>query len=208
MLRHAQSTRTQPCDTARSKLKPTSLARADNAQVVAINEDYIGLSNKEFMDATHFRNGSTRAPRVVRAAVSTLVLIAAMFASWFTASVIAETTSPPNARVYFIWPTDGTVIRGGRFWLRMGLRNMGVAPKGVHMQNTGHHHLIIDAPLTAPGEPIPSDRNHLHFGAGETEARIELPLGAHTLQLLLGDEDHMAHRPPVRSEPISIVVVR
>ena len=76
------------------------------------------------------------------------------------------------------------------------------------MQNTGHHHLIIDAPLTPPGEPIPSDRNHLHFGAGETEARIELPLGAHTLQLLLGDENHMVHAPPVLSEPISIVVVR
>lgn len=120
----------------------------------------------------------------------------------------AGTAAPDDALVYFVWPSDGAVIHGGRFWLRMGLRNMGVAPKGVHLQNTGHHHLIVDAPLTPPGEAIPSDRNHLHFGAGETEARIELPPGRHTLQLLLGDQDHVPHDPPVYSKPISITVVR
>jgi hypothetical protein len=37
-----------------------------------------------------------------------------------------------NAQVYFIWPSDGMVIHGA-FWVRMGLRNMGVAPKGTDM---------------------------------------------------------------------------
>jgi hypothetical protein len=55
-------------------------------------------------------------------------------------------------------------------------------------------------------ESIPNDRNHLHFGAGETEARVELPPGKHTLQLLLGDQDHRPHDPPVYSEPITITV--
>ncbi len=118
----------------------------------------------------------------------------------------AATPAPDNAVVYFIWPTDGTVIKGGRFWLRMGLRNMGVAPKGAAMQNVGHHHLLIDADPPPTGEPIPSDRNHLHFGAGETEARIELQPGEHTLQLILGDHDHVPHDPPAMSKKISVIV--
>jgi len=93
---------------------------------------------------------------------------------------VAATPSPENALPYIIWPLDGTVIQGGKFWVRMGLRNMGVCPKGVNIPNVGHHHLLIDTELPPLNEPIPSDRNHLHFGAGETEARIELPPGKHT----------------------------
>jgi hypothetical protein len=114
--------------------------------------------------------------------------------------------NPSNAQLYFIWPYDGTVITGGKFWVRMGLRNMGVAPKGVAMPNTGHHHLLIDTELPPLTEAIPSDRNHLHFGAGETEARVELPPGMHTLQLLLGDMNHVPHKPPVMSKKITITV--
>jgi hypothetical protein len=117
-----------------------------------------------------------------------------------------QTTAPENAQVYFIWPHDGTVVNGGKFWVRMGLRNMGVAPKGTTVPNTGHHHLLIDTDPPTMTEPIPNDRNHLHFGAGETEARVELPPGKHTLQLLLGDKDHMPHNPPVMSKKITITV--
>ncbi|RJF96356.1 DUF4399 domain-containing protein [Noviherbaspirillum saxi] len=117
-----------------------------------------------------------------------------------------QNPAPENALVYFIWPADGAVITGGKFWVRMGLRNMGVAPKGVDMKNVGHHHLVVDADLPPSTEPIPSDRNHLHFGAGETEARIELPPGKHTLQLLLGDKEHVPHNPPVHSKKITITV--
>lgn len=118
----------------------------------------------------------------------------------------ARTASPENAQVYFIWPADGAVIAHGKFWLRMGLRNMGVAPKGSKVAKTGHHHLLIDTELPPMDETIPNDRNHLHFGAGETEARLELPSGKHTLQLLLGDQDHVPHDPPVYSKKITITV--
>jgi hypothetical protein len=53
---------------------------------------------------------------------------------------------------------------------------------------------------------VPSDRSHLHFGAGETEARIELPPGRHTLQLLLADKDHIPHDPPIHSRKITVTV--
>lgn len=121
-------------------------------------------------------------------------------------TLAGPTAAPANAAVYFIWPSDGTVISGGRFWVRMGLRNMGVAPKGTDVPNTGHHHLLIDTDLPNMDEPIPNDRNHLHFGAGETEARVELPPGKHTLQLLMGDKDHIPHNPPIQSKRITVTV--
>ena len=135
--------------------------------------------------------------------VLTALLAAALQAG---AAGAGPTPSPPDAQVYFIWPHDGTVIDGGKFWVRMGLRNMGIAPKDTAVPNTGHHHLLIDTDPPPMTEPIPNDRNHLHFGAGETEARVELPPGKHTLQLLLGDKDHMPHNPPVMSKKITITV--
>ena len=116
------------------------------------------------------------------------------------------TPAPADARAYIIWPKNGTVIKNGKFWLRMGLSNFGVAPAGADFPNTGHHHLIIDAELPPFDAEIPSDRNHLHFGAGQTEARLELPPGRHTIQMLLGDKAHYPHEPPLYSKKITIVV--
>ena len=115
--------------------------------------------------------------------------------------------APANAYCYIGWPSDGQVVAAGKpFRVWFGLRHMGVAPKGVAFNNTGHHHLLIDTALPAAGEAIPSNRNHLHFGAGETETMLELPPGQHTLQLLMGDENHVPHTPPVRSKKITITV--
>jgi hypothetical protein len=118
----------------------------------------------------------------------------------------APAPATATATAYIIWPTDGAVIPGGKFWLRMGLSGAGIAPAGVNFPNTGHHHLIIDADLPPLDQPIPNDKNHLHFGAGQTEVRIELPPGKHTLQLMLGDADHMTQNPPIISKKITITV--
>jgi len=88
----------------------------------------------------------------------------------------------------------------------MGLSGAGVAPAGIEKANTGHHHLLIDVDLPPLDQEIPSDKNHLHFGLGQTEARIELPPGRHTLQLLFADENHLPHSPPVYSKKITIIV--
>jgi hypothetical protein len=118
-----------------------------------------------------------------------------------------NTPSPADAKEYIIWPHNGEVIHGGKLWVRMGLRGMGVAPAGVDKPNTGHHHLLINTDLPPLDEPIPNDKNHLHFGGGQTEARlIDLPPGTYTLQLVLGDANHYPHKPPVYSEKITITV--
>jgi hypothetical protein len=115
--------------------------------------------------------------------------------------------SPSDARVYFVGLADSANLPP-RATIRFGLSNMGVAPAGIEKANTGHHHLLIDTKLPPLDEPIPNDFNHLHFGAGQTEAIVNLPLGMHTLQLLLGDENHVPHNPPVMSKPIKVMVTR
>jgi Domain of unknown function (DUF4399) len=133
-----------------------------------------------------------------------LVVFPAMLVA--TRALAGPTPAAKDAYLYFIWPGDGQRIKGA-FWCRFGLRNMGVAPAGVRSPNTGHHHLFvdIDEPLN-PNEPIPQDKKHLHYGAGQTEARLELPPGPHTLQLVLGDADHIPFDPPVVSRKIRIIV--
>ncbi len=113
--------------------------------------------------------------------------------------------SPADASVYFVNVQNGSRIPP-RTVIRFGLNNMGIAPAGVERPNTGHHHLLVDTPLPALDRPIPNDFNHLHFGAGQTEARVALNPGAHTLQLLFADENHVPHDPPVLSKPIKVTV--
>jgi hypothetical protein len=123
------------------------------------------------------------------------------------AAAAGPTPAPPNAYAYIGYPNDGQVVPAGKpFKVWFGLRYMGVAPRGVKYPNTGHHHLLIDTDLPPMDQEIPSDRNHLHYGAGETETLLELPPGKHTLQLLMGDDKHIPHNPPVYSKKITVIV--
>lgn len=136
------------------------------------------------------------------------MIVAAMSAALMmggSAALAQSTPSPEDAYLYIGWPNDGETVRSPfRVWF--GLRGMGVAPKDIDHPNTGHHHLLVDTDLPPNDEPIPSDRNHLHFGAGETETQLELPPGRHTLQLLMGDFKHFPHDKPVASKKITVYV--
>lgn len=110
-----------------------------------------------------------------------------------------------DAQLYIGWPNDGNVV-GTHFKVWFGLRNFGVAPAGVDRDNTGHHHLLIDTALENPDDPIPSDKQHLHFGNGQTETYLDLAPGRHTLQLVLADGNHVPHDPPIVSKKITITV--
>ena len=110
------------------------------------------------------------------------------------------------AKVYILSPANGAVVTSP-VTVRFGLSGMGVAPAGVNRENTGHHHLLIDVEaLPDMSRPIPSDKNHRHFGGGQTEVMLDLMPGQHRLQLLLGDYSHIPHNPSVLSEPVIITV--
>jgi Domain of unknown function (DUF4399) len=122
------------------------------------------------------------------------------------AASLERTPSPPGTEAYIISPKDGAKVHGPVL-VQFGLKGMGIAPAGVKMDNTGHHHLLIDA--EAPSDlsaPLPATDKIVHFGKGQTETTLHLSPGKHTLQLLLGDQNHVPHNPPVMSKKITITV--
>ena len=113
--------------------------------------------------------------------------------------------SPKGAKTYIIFPKDGKTVKK-KFLVRFGLKKMGIAPAGIKFPNTGHHHLIIDGAKFDMTLPLPMSETLKHFGAGQTEAILELKPGKHTLKLVFADHLHRLHEPPVISEEITITV--
>jgi hypothetical protein len=118
---------------------------------------------------------------------------------------LARKPSPAGARVYIISPRDGETV-SSPVRVVFGLAGAGVAPAGIVKENTGHHHLLIDTPPPPLDQPIPADATHVHFGGGQTETTVTLTPGRHTLQLLLADELHVPHDPPLISDVVTIDV--
>ena len=132
-------------------------------------------------------------------------LVLAILALGAAAAGLPRTPAPKDVELYIISPKDGETVKSP-VTVRFGLRGMGIAPAGVVMENTGHHHLLIDVPPPPLDQPVPADANHVHFGKGQTEAAVTLAPGKHTLRLLLADHLHIPHDPPVMSKPITITV--
>ena len=121
------------------------------------------------------------------------------------AAELPRSPAPKDVELYIISPKDGETVTSP-VTVRFGLRGMGIAPAGVTMENTGHHHLLIDTDPPPFNLPVPADDNHVHFGKGQTEAVVKLAPGRHKLQLLLADHLHIPHDPPVMSKPITVTV--
>ena len=109
---------------------------------------------------------------------TSFVLLASLFVS---SNSFAATPAPSDARAYIVSPAHGQVVNSP-VTVIFGLSGAGVAPAGIDKKNTGHHHLIIDAPTPNLSKKIPKDANHKHFGGGQTQGTIKLKPGKHTLQ--------------------------
>lgn len=137
---------------------------------------------------------------------TTLMLTAALVSQAAADGTLPRRTAPDGAEVYIISPKDGETV-GKTFVVLFGLKGMGVAPAGIDMPNTGHHHLLIDlAELPDLNLPLPMSENLVHFGGGQTETKITLEPGTHTLQLVLGDHLHIPFTNPVISKKITVTV--
>ena len=136
-------------------------------------------------------------------------LIIAWCAIALAAVALAQDRTPAaaGAEVYFISPHNGETVHGP-FTVRFGLKGMGVAPAGVKVDNTGHHHLLVDTDFSELklDAPLPATDKVLHFGKGQTETTLTLPKGKHTLELVFADYQHMSFDPPLHSKKITITV--
>ncbi|WP_456375804.1 DUF4399 domain-containing protein [Thiolapillus sp.] len=114
-----------------------------------------------------------------------------------------------NARVYFKNLKDGQIIHMP-YKVEFGIEGYGIVPAGTkdkRRHTAGHHHLLVDHPGNIDmDEPLDHSKNCLHFDKGETTTILDLPPGEHTLQLLLGDENHEPTDPPLMSKKITIRV--
>jgi hypothetical protein len=135
------------------------------------------------------------------------LILAALVIGASLAFAQERTPSPAGAEVYIIAPKDGAKVHAPVL-VQFGLKGMGIAPAGVKFDNTGHHHLLIDTdPPADLSAPLPATDKIVHFGKGQTETTLNLAPGKHTLQLLLADQSHIPHNPPVLSQKITITVL-
>ncbi|WP_299207666.1 DUF4399 domain-containing protein [uncultured Tateyamaria sp.] len=139
---------------------------------------------------------------------------AVTFATLLAAPVFAQDTpAPADAKVYFVNISDGDTL-SSPVTVIFGLDGMGVAPAGTEKENTGHHHLLLNRPPLGEGPEgvdelaygLPTDDNHIHFGGGQTQVTLDLPAGQHTMQLVMGDLNHVPHATPITSDVITITV--
>jgi hypothetical protein len=121
----------------------------------------------------------------------------------FSINLLAHEES--SKRVVILQPKNGENVNQ-TFEVYFGIEGMTLASVGTYAPATGHHHLIIDADLPNLSLPIPSSSNYLHFGQGQDRTQLTLMPGKHTLQLILGDGNHIPHKQPLISKKIEITV--
>ncbi len=143
-----------------------------------------------------------------------LLITSTLIALFFSHNALAgETPSAPDTKQYFVNLSDNDRV-SGPVKVIFGLSGMGVAPAGVDKPNTGHHHILLDRAPLGQGEDgieeldyaLLADEHNIHYGGGQTETVLDLPPGKHTLQLVLGDMNHIPHNPPISSDVITIIV--
>jgi hypothetical protein len=135
-------------------------------------------------------------------------LLIVMAAGLMATSAMADRTpATAGAEVYIISPANGAKVHGP-VTVKFGLKGMGIAPAGVKFDNTGHHHLLIDTDLSTLSldTALPASDKVVHFGKGQTETTLTLTPGKHTLELVLGDYQHVAFDPVLHSKKITITV--
>jgi len=144
--------------------------------------------------------------RISRKALLPLAALA-LAAPLVIAQTLPRTPAPAGAQVYIISPADGATVKGPQVTVLFGLKGMGISPAGMPMGASGHHHLLIDTDIPANlAAPLPATDQLVHFGKGQTETTLTLKPGKHTLQLVLGDHNHVPFDPLLASRKITITV--
>lgn len=145
--------------------------------------------------------------RISRKALLPFAAALALAAPLVIAQTLPRTPAPAGAQVYIISPADGATVKGPQVTVLFGLKGMGVSPAGMPMGASGHHHLLINTDIPANlAAPLPATDELVHFGKGQTETTLTLKPGKHTLQLVLGDHNHVPFDPLLASDKITITV--
>lgn len=109
-----------------------------------------------------------------------------------TATDAYRNEADANASVSFAVPADGAALTSRSVQWQATPEGVTIQAAGDVTGGAGHSHIIVDTDPVTPGETIPSDDAHIHYGTGQTDGVLELAPGDHTLHLQLGDGEHTA----------------
>ena len=134
------------------------------------------------------------------------ILCILLLINLFTIGNVWSHSVPMKASTFIVSPKNGAQVTSP-FQVKFGIKHFKIAPAEENIHKAGHYHLLIDqkSPLSMDA-PIPSDQKNLDFAQGETQALISLSPGKHTLQLVVGDEEHEPFEELI-SIPINITVL-
>lgn len=112
-----------------------------------------------------------------------------------------------SKKVYFGNLEDGANVESP-FKVVMKAENLIVEPATLGVtEGHGHFHIVVNAPLSGPGAPMPKDEKHIHYGDGQTETILDLPVGSHSLILQFAKGDHVPYDPPIYQQ-VQITVTK
>ncbi len=110
-----------------------------------------------------------------------------------------ETTasSPASASVSIVEPAEGAEVAGPAVTVRLTADGVRIVPAGDLTPGTGHHHLYLDADLTAPEAPVPTVPGQVvHLGTGASEFTFDsVASGHHRLIAVVADGAHVPLQP-------------
>ena len=121
----------------------------------------------------------------------------------------AESKAPiVQKKVYFTSPSNNAELKSP-VKLVFGVDGMSIRPalEDVSDKTSGHHHLIIDSDGIPSGKVVPMNKQHIHYGKGQTSATIELTPGKHTLRLQFANGAHISYGPEMSSE-ITVTITK
>ncbi|MEM7345237.1 MAG: DUF4399 domain-containing protein [Chloroflexota bacterium] len=108
-------------------------------------------------------------------------------------------------QAFFAEPADGATV-SSPFTVVMAVEGLFIEPSGEVMEGAGHMHILVDTDFVEPGEIIPADDQHLHYGDGSVETELDLEPGEYTLRLQFADGLHTALEGDQYRDEITITV--
>ncbi|WP_374363283.1 DUF4399 domain-containing protein [Pseudoduganella danionis] len=118
--------------------------------------------------------------------------------------MLVGATAFAQQSVAFVEPADGATV-SSPFKVKFAVTGMNIKPAGDMTENTGHHHLLINAKPVKEGDVVPADDTHIHFGKGQTETEVKLAPGTYKLSMQFANGLHQSYGPGM-SKDITITV--
>lgn len=113
------------------------------------------------------------------------------------AAPMSESAAPEvSGTVTIVTPANGALINGNQISVTLS-STVEIVPAGTMTAGTGHHHLYLNADLTAADQPVPTvPGSIIHMGdASSTYVFQDVPAGEYRLIAVVADGAHIPLQP-------------